>query len=386
MHHARPVATSRRTLLSSSSIPSIRSLLPLPLSITHSVAFHGHCQRPSVLSSHLTKRTFVSRSHPLSHPHSNSQSKPLDAASVAREIRSKTMSGQHPDPTQIYPNPPFNEAKEQDWPGSDSKMNPTPDWGQDSYKGSDKLKGQVALITGGDSGIGRAVAIAFSREGCDVAISYLPQEQGDAEDCKKMVEASGKKCLLLPGDLCQKEQCSKIVEETVAKLGKLNILVLNHAFQGKSVSDISKLDYDRVMRAFQTNIISFFEITKAALNHLQRGSSIITTGSIQAYRPSHGILDYASTKAAIVGFTKGLSQELMPKGIRVNCVAPGPIWTPLVAASFPDEKLKQFGGSYPAGRPGQPAELAGAYVYLASQAASYVNSEVLGVTGGGMLM
>lgn len=292
----------------------------------------------------------------------------------------------NPDPRSLYPQPPFKQQQEQEWPGSDAKMDPKPDWGEKSYKGTERMKGQVALITGGDSGIGRAVAIAFGREGADVAISYLPQEQADAEACQKMVQESGTKCILLPGDLSDPSYCSGIVEETVKQLGKITCLVNNAAFQGKSVQSLQELDYARVQKTFTVNIVSFFETSKAAVKHMKPGSTIINTGSIQAYDPSSSILDYACTKAAIVGFTKGLSGELVSKGIRVNCVAPGPIWTPLVASSFPKEKLEVFGEkNSPMKRPGQPAELAPSYVHLATQASSYVTGEVLGVTGGGIL-
>jgi len=305
---------------------------------------------------------------------------------MASSSSSSSSSGGNPDPRSQYPRPPFPNQKEQDWPGTESQMDPKADWGQTSYKGSGKLQGQVALITGGDSGIGRAVAIAFAREGADVAISYLPQEQADAEECKAMVETSGTKCLLLPGDLSDKAYCSKVVEDTVKHFGKINCLVNNAAYQGKATSGIHELTYERVMQTFTVNIVSFFEVSKTAVKHMKPGSTIINTGSIQAYDPSAPILDYACTKAAIVGFTKGLSGELVEKGIRVNCVAPGPIWTPLVAASFPKEKLKEFGGkNSPMKRPGQPAELAPAYVFLASDASSYTTGEVLGVTGGGIL-
>jgi NAD(P)-dependent dehydrogenase (short-subunit alcohol dehydrogenase family) len=302
-------------------------------------------------------------------------------------MASSAASSGAPDPRNRHPQPPFKNQKELHHPGSDADMDPRPDWGEKSYKGCGKLKGQVALITGGDSGIGRAVAIAFAREGASVALSFLPSEQADADECKRMVETgdSVAKCVLLPGDLADKDYCAKVVEDTVKALGRLNILVNNAAYQGKARSGIGDLSYERIQKTFNINIVSFFEVTKAALKHMKPGGSIINTGSIQAYDPSHPILDYACTKAAIVAFTKGLSQELVGKGIRVNCVAPGPIWTPLVASSFPKEKLETFGEKNPMKRPGQPAELAPAYVFLASPDSSYVSGEVLGVTGGGIL-
>jgi len=298
---------------------------------------------------------------------------------------SSAASATNPDPRKEGPQPPF-KGKPQDWPGFEGQMDPKPDWGQDSYKGSDKLRGRVALITGGDSGIGRAVAIAFGREGAHVAISYLPQEQQDAEDCKSMVEKSGTRCLLIPGDLNNKEYCAEIVQKTIDTFGKLDILVNNAATQGKSVPSMVDMEYERVMTTFRVNIVGMFEVTKHALKHLKPGGVILNTGSIQAYSPTNSILDYACTKAAIVAFTKGLSDEQLPKGIRVNCVAPGPIWTPLVAASFDQKKLSEFGSKVPMKRPGQPAELAPAYVFLASNNASYVSGEILAVTGGGITM
>jgi hypothetical protein len=292
-----------------------------------------------------------------------------------------TPSSSLPDPLTAYPKPPFQNASSQDWPGTDSKLDPKPDWGEQTYKGTGKLKDQIALITGGDSGIGRAVAIAFAREGADVALSYY-NEHEDAKETEKWIKDAGRRCLLLPGDLSSEAQCKKIVSETVAQFGRIDILVNNAAYQGKSVESIINIDRKRLEFTFNTNIIAMFTIVSAALPHIQKGGCIINTGSVQAYGPSPGILDYATTKAAIVGFTKGLAQELVPKGIRVNCVAPGPVWTPLVASSFDKKKLTTFGEKYPIGRPAQPAELAPAYVFLASQESRYVNAEVLSVTGG----
>jgi len=287
----------------------------------------------------------------------------------------------NPDPTQAHPTPPFKSAKEQDHPGTEAQMNPKADFGEKTYKGSGKLHDHVALITGGDSGIGRAVALAFAREGADIAISYL-NEHEDAKETERWVKDAGRKCLLLPGDLVEEATCKSIVEQTVAAFGRLDLLVNNAAYQGKSVKSITELDRHRVEYTFKANIIAMFTIVSAALPHMSKGGAIINTGSVQAYDPSAEILDYATTKAAIVGFTKGLAQELVPKGIRVNCVAPGPVWTPLVMASFPAEKLKMFGSNYPIGRPAQPAELAPAYVFLASQESRYVNAAIIPVTGG----
>jgi len=285
------------------------------------------------------------------------------------------------DPTRAFPTPPFDSAHEQQWPGTTAAMSPRPDHGEKSYVGSGKLRDQVALITGGDSGIGRAVALAYAREGAHIAISYF-NEHEDAEEIKADVVSAGRQCILLPGDLSEEDQCKKIVDQTMKHFGRLDLLVLNAAYQGKSVPSVTELQRKRVQYTFDTNIVAMFSIVRFALPHMKKGSSIITTGSVQAYDPSASILDYATTKAAIVGFTKGLAGELVPKGIRVNCVAPGPVWTPLVASSFNDEKLKTFGEKYPIGRPAQPAELAPAYVFLASQESMYVNSEIMAVTGG----
>jgi len=299
--------------------------------------------------------------------------------SSSSEVHNNPASS-NPHPTEAAIKPPFNQEP-LDWPGNESDMTPRPDYGEKTYKGSGKLKDHVALITGGDSGIGRAVALAFAREGADVAISYL-NEHEDAKETERVVLAAGRKCLLLPGDLATEEQCKKIVSETVKAFGHIDLLVNNAAMQGKAVKSITEIDRQRVEYTFKVNIIAMFTIVKEALPHIPKGGAIINTGSVQAYTPSEAILDYASTKAAIVGFTKGLAGELVPKGIRVNCVAPGPVWTPLVAASFDKKKLSTFGQDYPIGRPAQPAELAPAYVFLASQESRYVNAEILSVTGG----
>jgi len=284
----------------------------------------------------------------------------------------------------MYPRPPFQGAKPQETPGLESKMDPQPDYGKDSYHGTGKLKGQVAIITGGDSGIGRAVAVAYAKEGADVAISYL-NEDSDAEQTKKVVEDAGRKCLLIPGDISDEAQCKKIVDQTLATFGKIDILVNNAAFQGKSVKKFEELDHDRVLHTFKTNIVAMFDLVRLSLPHMKPGGAIINVGSIQAYQPSENILDYACTKAAIVGLTKGLALESIERRIRTNCVAPGPIWTPLIVQSFDEEKVKNFGKQSPTGRPGQPVELAPAFVFLASSDSSYVNGMVFGITGGEVL-
>jgi NAD(P)-dependent dehydrogenase (short-subunit alcohol dehydrogenase family) len=237
------------------------------------------------------------------------------------------------------------------------------------------------LITGGDSGIGRAVALAFAREGADVVIAYL-ENHDDAKETKAIVERAGRKALLVAGDIGDESHCLSLVRETVREFDRVDILVNNAAFQGKSVEHFEDIDAERVRRTFQTNIIAMFDLTRLVLPHMKPGSCIVNTASIQAYNPRASILDYAATKGAIVTFTKGLAQELIKRGIRVNCVAPGPVWTPLVVQSFPAEQTKDFGKDSPMGRPAQPVELAPAFVFLASDEARYVNGEVLGVTGG----
>jgi NAD(P)-dependent dehydrogenase (short-subunit alcohol dehydrogenase family) len=285
------------------------------------------------------------------------------------------------DPKQKAKTPPFNE-QQQEHPGREADMRQKPDHGEESYKGHGRLTGKVALITGADSGIGRAVAIAFAREGADVAVAYL-NEHDDAKETQRLVKAAGRRAVLIAGDLADPAVCREVVQRAARELGKLDIVVNNAAHQGKSVEGFDDISPERWERSFRVNIIAMFYIVRAALEHLQSGGAIINTASIQAYKPSAAILDYATTKGAIVAFTKGLAQELIStKGVRVNCVAPGPVWTPLIAQSYEGEKLENFGKQSPTGRPAQPAELAPAYVFLASQDASYVNGEVIGVTGG----
>jgi len=263
-------------------------------------------------------------------------------------------------------------------------MDPRPDYGEKSYKGFGRLKDRVAVITGGDSGIGRAVAVAFAREGADVVISYL-NEHVDAEETKRVVEGASRKCLCIPGDLKDDSHCKAIIDRTVAEFGKIDVLVNNAAQQGKAVENFEDLTHERVLATFQTNIVAMFSLCRYALPHMGAGASIINVGSIQAYDPSACILDYASTKGAITTFSKGLAQQVIKKGIRVNVVAPGPVWTPLIVQSFPPERVKDFGKNNPIGRPAQPCELAPAFVFLACDESRFVNGEVLGVTGGGLL-
>jgi NAD(P)-dependent dehydrogenase (short-subunit alcohol dehydrogenase family) len=285
------------------------------------------------------------------------------------------------DPTTKYPKPPFN-GQSQPWPGLAGKMEPRPDHGESSYKGSGRLMGRKVLITGGDSGIGRAAAIAYAREGADVALNYLPAEEPDAQEVVKLIKAEGRKAVAIPGDLREESFCQKLVADAVRGLGGLDILVSNAARQQThaSILDISTEQFDWTMK---TNIYAPFWLIKAALPHLQPGSVIIATTSVQAYDPSEDLYDYALTKAATMNFVKSLAKQLGPKGIRVNGVAPGPIWTPLqVSGGATQEKLKEFGGTTPLGRPGQPAELGSIYVQLASNDASFSTGQIYGAAGG----
>ncbi len=274
--------------------------------------------------------------------------------------------------------------QEQQPPGLTSAMEPVPDHGEEGWVGHDRLHGLRALITGGDSGIGRAVAIAFAREGCDVALSYLAEEQSDAEDTQRWVEKTGRTCVLLPGDITDEATAGRVVDDAAAQLGGLDVLVNNAGFQwARRENGLADLKSDEMDRIFKTNLYALYWMTQQALPHLGEGSSIINVSSIQAYDPSTSLIDYAATKAAINNFTVNLAAELGPKGIRVNCVAPGPIWTPLQPATKPGKGMPEFGGDTPLGRAGQPSELAGAFVFLASPLeASYVSGTVIGVTGG----
>ena len=288
------------------------------------------------------------------------------------------------DPTSQYPQPPF-PRQPQDAPGSIHDMTPRPDHGETSYQGMGRLKGRKALITGGDSGIGRAAAIAYAREGADVAINYLPSEEKDAQEVIKLIEETGQKAVALPGDITSEAFCKKLVSDAVEQLGGLDILV-NNAGKQTAVDAIADLSSEQFDETFKTNVYALFWITKAAMPHLKAGASIINTSSIQAAQPSPNLLDYAQTKASIVAFTQALAQQVAEKGIRVNAVAPGPFWTPLQpSGGQPQDSIEKFGSEVPMKRPGQPAELAPLYVFLASQESSYSTGAVFAATGG-MLM
>ena len=278
-----------------------------------------------------------------------------------------------------YPKPPFPHQP-QPVPGSSEAMDPKPDYGEDTYEGSNRLRDKVALITGGDSGIGRAVALAFAREGADVAVSYLDEHE-DAKETRRLVESSGRRCLLLPGDIANAEHCRELVHKTIEEFGRIDVLVNNAAHQMtyESIEDISEEEWDKT---FATNISSMFYITKAAVPHMKPGSSVINTASVNADTPSPQLLAYATTKGAIQNFTAGLAQMLAEKDIRANTVAPGPVWTPLIPSTMPSEKVQHFGEQVPMKRPAHPCELAPVYVLLASDESSYVSGATVAVTGG----
>jgi NAD(P)-dependent dehydrogenase (short-subunit alcohol dehydrogenase family) len=286
------------------------------------------------------------------------------------------FTAQDPSEPSAQPGPEQQEK----W-GLESRMQTPVDHGEQSYRGTGRLTGRRALITGGDSGIGRAVALAFAREGADVAISHLPEEQDDAEETLRLVREAGQTGLSFPGDVRDEDYCSSLVQQTVDQLGGLDVLVNNAAYQmtQSGIADITTEQFDRVLK---TNLYAMFWLCKAAIPHLAPGSSIINTSSVQAYQPTHALLDYATTKAGIVNFTRALAQELAPRGIRVNTVAPGPIWTPLIPATMPPEQVEDFGAETPLGRAGQPVEVAHAFVFLASAEASYITGERIGVHGG----
>jgi NAD(P)-dependent dehydrogenase (short-subunit alcohol dehydrogenase family) len=295
------------------------------------------------------------------------------------EMRLKSASNRR-DPKKRGPKPPFEEPP-QSFPGKETQMHNKPDHGERSYHGRNRLTGKAALITGGDSGIGRAVALAFAREGADVLISYLPEEEEDAVESRSWVMQAGRKGVLMPGDIRDEQFCHVLIQTALDEFGRLDLLVNNAAHQmtHESLDEITSEELDRT---FRTNLFAMLYLCKAAVPRMKPGSAIINTASIQAYQPSPGLLAYAATKAAIVNFSKGLSKLVMKQGIRVNAVAPGPVWTPLIPSTTPQEKTTQFGANTSFERPAQPVELAPLYVFLASEESSYVTGEVFGATGG----
>lgn len=298
---------------------------------------------------------------------------------MSTQITPEPTSGEK-DPRELGHKPTYDEAKKQEYPGTEAQMTPKADHGEQSYQGYNRLQGKVALITGGDSGIGRAVALAYAREGADVVISYLNEEE-DAQETLRIVKEAGRKGLGIPGDISQLQHCQQIIERVFNEFGKLDILVNNAAFQ-MSHDSIEEMEPSEWDHTFATNIHAMFYLCRTAVPRMQPGSVIINTASVQAYKPSGELLAYASTKGAIVTFTKALSQLLIEKGIRANVVAPGPVWTPLIPATMPEEQVKEFGKQSPMGRPAQPVELAPAFVFLATNESSYITGEVIGVTGG----
>lgn len=276
---------------------------------------------------------------------------------------------------------PIREPQSQERPGIEKEMTPKPVAERTDEKGSGKLSDKVALISGGDSGIGKAVAILFAKEGADVAIMFLPQEEVDAQDTKQKIEAHGRKCLLLPGDITVEETTAQAVKQTVSEFGRIDILVNNAAMHWESKT-LEEITTEQLTKTFTTNIFSMFWLTKAALPYMKEGSSIINTTSVTAYRGSASLIDYASTKGAIVSFTRSLAQNLVDRKIRVNGVAPGPIWTPLIASSFEPEKVAKHGSDVPMARAGEPAEVAPSYLFLASNDSSYITGQVLHPNGG----
>ncbi|MFF0752693.1 SDR family oxidoreductase [Streptomyces sp. NPDC004267] len=283
------------------------------------------------------------------------------------------------DPVALHPRPPFPE-QDQDHPGSTEAMDPRPDHGEDTYRGHGLLLGRRALVTGGDSGIGRAVCVAFAREGADVAFTHLPEESEEADETARLIRQAGRRAVAVVCDIRHEDECTALVDKTVGELGGIDLLVNNAAYQMAQPDGIEAITTEQFDRVMKTNLYGMFWLTKAALAHMPRGSSVINTASVQGYQPSPHLLDYAMTKSAIISFTHGLARMLAERGIRANAVAPGPVWTPLIPATMPDPT--EFGEQSPLGRPAQPAEMAPAYVFLASQQASYITGEIVNATGG----
>lgn len=292
-----------------------------------------------------------------------------------------TVSVPSRDPRTLYPTPSF-PSQQQDIPGSVGAMQPRPDHGEESYQGHGRLMGKIALISGGDSGIGRAVALAYAREGASVAFTYLEENQ-DARETSNLIEEAGASALAIRMDQSSAKECNELIDKVIHHYGRLDILVNNAAFQ-QTYSSFSEIPDDEIERAFKTNIESFFFLSRAALKYIPPGGSIINTTSIQAFEPSKNLAPYAATKAAIANFTLSLAQEAIEQGVRVNAIAPGPVWTPLIPSTMPEEKVEKFGANTLFKRPAQPAELAPLYVFLASNDASYITGEIYGVTGGRM--
>ncbi|MFG3343491.1 glucose 1-dehydrogenase [Streptomyces sp. NPDC048018] len=284
-----------------------------------------------------------------------------------------------PDPRHRHPTPPMPD-QDQQHPGSTEDMDPRPDHGEESYQGHDLLADRVAVVTGGDSGIGRAVCLAFAREGADVVLTHLPEEAEEAEETSRLVRAAGRTAVAVPCDIRDEDQCTGLIDRTVGAFGRVDILVNNAAYQMSQPDGIEAITTEQFDRVMKTNLYGMFWLTRRALAHMPRGGCVINTTSVQGYQPSPHLLDYAMTKSAIISFTHGLAQMLAERGIRVNAVAPGPVWTPLIPATMPD--TKHFGEQSPLGRPAQPAEMAPAYVFLASPRASYITGEIVNATGG----
>ncbi|MFF8386332.1 SDR family oxidoreductase [Streptomyces kanasensis] len=284
-----------------------------------------------------------------------------------------------PDPTTAHPRPDYPE-QQQEHPGRTEEMSPRPDHGEESYRGSGQLQDRAALVTGGDSGIGRAVCLAFAREGADVLFAHLPEEAEDARETARLIEDAGRKAVAVPCDIRDEDACRALVDRAVTEFGRIDVLVNNAAYQMAQEEGIEAIPTEQFDRVMKTNLYGMFWITKAALPHIPAGGCVINSASVQAYKPSPPLLDYAMTKGAIVTFTQGLAQDLAPRGIRVNAVAPGPVWTPLIPATMPD--TSEFGKQSPLGRAAQPVEMAPAYVFLASPGASYITGDIVNATGG----
>ncbi|MFJ9078798.1 SDR family oxidoreductase [Streptomyces sp. NPDC102278] len=284
-----------------------------------------------------------------------------------------------PDPVTRYPGPPFPDQG-QDHPGSTEEMDPRPDHGEDSYRGHGLLLDRAAVVTGGDSGIGRAVCLAFAREGADIVLTHLPEEADEADETARLVRDAGRTAVVVPCDIRDESACVALIDRAVDELGRVDILVNNAAYQMSQPDGIEAITTEQFDRVMKTNLYGMFWLSRKALTHMPRGGSIINTTSVQGYQPSPHLLDYAMTKSAIISFTHGLAQMVAERGIRVNAVAPGPVWTPLIPATMPDST--KFGEQSPLGRPAQPAEMAPAYVFLASPQASYITGEIVNATGG----